>query len=51
MGRPFLDMPELKELVIKFGVTGYIALYRYFPKEDHIYLLAFRHQKEVGYEL
>ncbi|MBP9727449.1 MAG: type II toxin-antitoxin system RelE/ParE family toxin [Gammaproteobacteria bacterium] len=50
IGRPVADMPELRELIIKFGVTGYVALYRYLPKENQIYLLAFRHQKEVGCE-
>jgi len=45
----FNDMPELRELVIPFGDSGYIALYRYDPIADAVYVLAFRHQKEVGY--
>jgi plasmid stabilization system protein ParE len=48
-GRPFADMPELRELPIPFGDTGYVALYRYLPDLDLIVLLAFRHQKEAGY--
>ena len=35
IGRPFSEMPELRELVISFGDSGYVALYR--------------HQKEAGY--
>jgi|SRR6185437_711649 len=49
IGRPCPDIPELRELVIEFGATGYIALYRYTPTENIVYVLAFRHQKEVEY--
>jgi hypothetical protein len=49
IGRPFADEPELRELVIDFGDSGHLALYRYVPKDDAVYLLAFRHQKEGGY--
>lgn len=49
IGRPFSDQPELRELIIPFGAAGYIALYRYEPADDAVYILAFRHQKEAGY--
>jgi plasmid stabilization system protein ParE len=49
IGRPFPEAPELRELVIPFGDTGYVALYRHEPADDAIYVLAFRHQKEAGY--
>jgi len=49
IGRPLPDLPELRELVIEFGDTGYVALYRYVPAETTVYVLAFRHQKEAGY--
>lgn len=49
MGRPFDDLPELRELIIPFGDSGYIALYRFEESDDAVYLLAFRHQKEAGY--
>jgi plasmid stabilization system protein ParE len=49
IGRPFPDAPELRELVIPFGDTGYVALYRHEPGDDTVYVLAFRHQKEAGY--
>ncbi len=49
IGRPFAELPELRELLISFGDSGYVALYRYEPAEDVVYVLAFRHQKEAGY--
>lgn len=48
-GRPFPDIPELRELVIAFGDSGYVALYHHEPADDAVYVLAFRHQKEAGY--
>jgi len=42
-------MPELRELVIAFGDSGYVALYRHEAADDVVYVLAFRHQKEAGY--
>ena len=49
IGRPFDGLPELRELIIPFGDTGYVALYRHDIKVDSVYVLAFRHQKEAGY--
>jgi len=49
MGRPLEDVPELRELLIPFGESGYVALYRYEASDDAVYILAFRHQKEAGY--
>ncbi len=49
MGRPFDDLPELRELIIPFGGSGYVALYRFDKHADSVYILAFRHQKEAGY--
>lgn len=49
LGRPFDDIPELRELVIEFGDAGYVALYRYSVEANTVYVLAFRHQKEAGY--
>ncbi|UIJ45313.1 type II toxin-antitoxin system RelE/ParE family toxin [Sphingomonas cannabina] len=46
VGRPVHD--GLRELVIGFGESGYVALYHYDPAEDAV-LLAFRHQREAGY--
>ena len=49
IGRPWAGAPELRELVIGFGDSGYVALYRHDPADDAVYLLAFRHQREAGY--
>lgn len=49
IGRPLPDLPELRELTIPFGDSGYVALYRHEPADDAVYVLAFRHQKEAGY--
>ena len=50
IGRPLEDHPELRELVIEFGDAGYVALYRYELRANTVYVLAFRHQKEAGYQ-
>ncbi|MCV0396124.1 MAG: type II toxin-antitoxin system RelE/ParE family toxin [Rhizobiaceae bacterium] len=49
IGRPLAEAPELRELVIAFGDSGYVALYRHEPADGAVYILAFRHQKEAGY--
>jgi plasmid stabilization system protein ParE len=49
-GRPWPDQPELRELPVSFGVSGYLALYRYDSETNSVYVLAFRHQKEAGYQ-
>jgi plasmid stabilization system protein ParE len=40
---------ELRELIISYGNSGYIALYRFVISTDEIRILAIRHQREVGY--
>lgn len=47
IGRP--APPNLRELVISKGHTGYVALYRYLPAKDRIDILAIRHQRESGF--
>lgn len=49
IGRPLPNDPPLRELVIPFGDSGYVALYRFEPHDDTVYVLAFRHQREAGY--
>ena len=39
----------LRELIIEFGSSGYIALYKYDSSNEIVYILAFRHQREAGY--
>ncbi len=40
---------DLRELVISYGKTGYVALYRFLPAQDQIRILAMRHQRELDY--
>lgn len=40
---------DLRELVISFGATGYIALYRFVVQDNQVRILALRHQREIGY--
>jgi toxin ParE1/3/4 len=41
---------EMRELVIGRGSHGYLALYRYVPEIDTVFVLAVRSQREVGYK-
>ena len=47
IGRPVDE--GLRELVISFGKTGYVALYRFVPQRDEIRVLGLRHQRELDY--
>lgn len=40
----------LRELVIGRQSRGYVALYRYVPEIDTVFVLAIRHQREAGYK-
>jgi addiction module RelE/StbE family toxin len=40
---------ELRELVISYGRTGYVALYRFVIGRDAVRILALRHQRELGF--
>jgi plasmid stabilization system protein ParE len=46
VGRRIED--DLRELVISYGATGYIALYRFLVQSDEVRVLALRHQREIG---
>lgn len=47
-GRPAEDLdPEHRELLIPFGVSGYVLVYEIHA--EIILVLAVRHQKEAGY--
>ncbi|MDR2077309.1 MAG: type II toxin-antitoxin system RelE/ParE family toxin [Desulfovibrio sp.] len=47
-GRPADDLdPEHRELLIPFGASGYVLLYR--VENAFVYILDVRHQKEAGY--
>jgi plasmid stabilization system protein ParE len=40
---------DIRELVISYGQTGYIALYRFVVSKDEVRILAIRHQREIGF--
>jgi plasmid stabilization system protein ParE len=40
---------ELRELIISYGRSGYVALYRFVVATDEVRILAIRHQREVGF--
>jgi plasmid stabilization system protein ParE len=47
IGRPAQN--DKHELVIGRGSHGYVALYRYVPEMDTVFVLAIRSQREAGY--
>ncbi len=40
---------EVRELIISYGKTGYIALYRFVIRLNEVRILALRHQRELGF--
>ena len=47
IGRPARE--DRRELIIGRGSRGYVALYRYAPELEAVFVLAVRAQKEAGY--
>jgi len=48
LGRPARN--DLRELIIGRQSRGYVALYRYVPEVDTVFVLAIRSQREAGYK-
>ncbi len=46
IGRPCED--GLRELLISYGKSGYVALYSHEKQQDVVLVLAIRHQREAG---
>ena len=44
------DETELRELIISYGNSGYVALYRFVVSRDEVRILAIRHQRELGFQ-
>ena len=40
---------DIRELVVSYGTTGYIALYRFVVPHDEIRILVIRHEREIGF--
>lgn len=49
IGRP--TQASLRELIIGRQSRGYVALYRYVPEIDTVFVLAIRSQREAGYRV
>ena len=49
MGKPLDDYPALREVIIPYGDSGYVGMYRYDEPCKTVFMLSFRHQKEAGY--
>lgn len=50
IGRPVRDHDFLRELVIDFGASGYVALYCFESVLDTVTILAIKHQREDEYK-
>ena len=50
IGRPVEDRGDLRELVIEFGTSGYLAMYLFEPDLDAVTILAIKHQLENDYK-
>jgi toxin ParE1/3/4 len=48
IGRPVRS--NARELIIGRRARGYVALYRYVPEIDTVFVLALRSQREAGYK-
>lgn len=48
IGRP--ARADMRELIIGRQSRGYVALYRYVPEIDTVFVLAIRSQQEAGYK-
>ena len=40
---------DLRELIISYGQSGYVAIYRFVIARDEVRVLAIRHQRDIGY--
>ncbi|MEO7386542.1 MAG: type II toxin-antitoxin system RelE/ParE family toxin [Gammaproteobacteria bacterium] len=41
---------DVRELIISYGQTGYVSLYRFVVSQQEVRILAIRHQREVGFQ-
>ncbi|MDC9720065.1 MAG: type II toxin-antitoxin system RelE/ParE family toxin [Gammaproteobacteria bacterium] len=49
LGKLVEPMSPLRELIIPFSSSGYVALYHLLEVQNLVVIVAFRHQKEAGY--
>jgi plasmid stabilization system protein ParE len=41
---------EIRELVVSYGHSGYVALYRFVASQNEVRVLAIRHRRELGFQ-
>jgi toxin ParE1/3/4 len=49
IGRPLGRFAGMRELVISNGAHRYLALYRFVPELDTVFVVAIRSQRELSY--
>ena len=47
-GKPVTDLPDYRDLFIRFGAAGYIMRYRVY--QDNIYIVHIRHYRESEFK-
>jgi plasmid stabilization system protein ParE len=48
MGKPVTDLPQYRDLLIRFGAGGYVIRYRIHA--EIIYIIHIRHYREVDFK-
>jgi plasmid stabilization system protein ParE len=46
-----IEGKEFREILIKYGVSGYACLYSFDQHADLVIIHAIRHQRELGYSI
>ena len=47
-GKPVADLPDYRDLFIRFGAAGYVMRYRVY--QDNVYIVHIHHYKELGFK-
>jgi len=47
VGRPVADLPDYRDLLIRFGAGGYVVRYRVYA--DSVYIVHMRHYRENSF--
>jgi plasmid stabilization system protein ParE len=49
IGKPVVDLPDYRDLYIKFGAAGYVMRYRIHQAD--VYIVHVRHYSEFGFNI
>lgn len=47
-GKPVSNLPDYRDLAIRFGSAGYFMRYRLY--QDNVYIVHLRHYRELGFK-